>query len=177
MDESGDQEKMENMDDIAVYQIHAGDGDGADMIFDFNGQRMSVSVTSTSAVTQDNCGPETSQYSLKNCLLKLISRATSADLDDEEYEAVVDEALALILDAGRPLFAQAAPLGGLDSQSLDSDPSLHSLIFPTTLAFRCVGTADGTASVVPIDRRDAYTRLTAEPTNPDIVADGDLDLD
>ena len=32
------------MDEISVGQIHAGDGDGGNIIFDFNGQRIDLSV-------------------------------------------------------------------------------------------------------------------------------------
>jgi hypothetical protein len=39
-----DQEETEIMDDIAVNQLHGGDGGGADIVFTFNDKQISVSI-------------------------------------------------------------------------------------------------------------------------------------
>jgi len=37
-------DQTDNIDSITIYQINAGDDDGADFVFDFNDQRIAVSI-------------------------------------------------------------------------------------------------------------------------------------
>lgn len=37
----------EVMDDISILQIHTGDGDGAELVFEYNGKRTAVSLSPT----------------------------------------------------------------------------------------------------------------------------------
>ena len=92
-------EEMECMDDIAVNQLHGGDGDGADMISTFNGSLISVSIfPNNGSSTKDSrhLSPE-----------DLLSRAIVCEGYDE-YDELEDEVLGVILDAGKELFNQRA---------------------------------------------------------------------
>lgn len=91
--------------DIAIFEIHTGDGDGADIIFDYNGQRISVSVIPSPA---SQGGQDVEQQ-----LIDLLGSLSFADAD-EEYEELQDEALSIILDAGQAIFdkvSQSDPPG------------------------------------------------------------------
>ena len=163
------------LDDIAVYQIHAGDGDGADLVMDFNGQRIPVSVFPSSSAPF-HCQKRNEHTTIQDRLLDILSRATSAEVDDDEYDEMEEEAVGIILDAGRPFFIQTP---SLDKEHKDHpprpNPNLHSAIFLATLFFNFM-TVDGHATVVPIDSGEAYTPLTVESSLDDYVED-DLGID
>jgi hypothetical protein len=61
---------MDNMGDIAVYQIHAVDGDGADIVFDFYSQRIAVSIFPCSS-SQHSQHLDRKQPILENRLIDL----------------------------------------------------------------------------------------------------------
>lgn len=148
------------MDDIAVRQMHAGDGDGADMIFTCNDREISVSIfPANGSSTRDSRHMSRGDRPLQDHLIDLVAHITVCD-DDNEYEAIQDEVLGVILDAGRPMFSQPAtiPKGAPTGQL----PCLGSLLFPEILYFRLEATAGRTA-VNPIGSRDAYTALTIDP--------------
>ncbi|KAK7427575.1 hypothetical protein QQZ08_005850 [Neonectria magnoliae] len=113
-------------DEISIHQIHAGDGDGADIIFDSNGQLIAVSIFPSSSIRGEK------HRSVNDHLIGLLGRAVSADMDDDDYDEVVDEVLGVILDAGR---------------------DLQSFLSPARLTFQLLETARGTATVVPIVSR------------------------
>lgn len=135
---------MDNAGEIVVRQVHAGDGDGADIVFEFNGQRMDVSIFLSLS------RPGQVQQSLEDRLIDLLARATSPDTDDDEYEDIVDEVLETILDAGSHIFSEAAPTPSTDGIDL------HSLVFPPTHVFR-LETVDDNATIVRIDPEEEYT--------------------
>ena len=151
------------MDDIAVHQISAGDGDGADISFDFNGKRIAVSIFPTS--------PDRRQPFLEDHLVKLLSHAVFADADDDEYEEIVDEVLGVILDAGRNILAEVAPRKNSIPQP--TSPDLHLLLYPTMHTFQFKATG-GKAVIIPIDPKEAYTCLEA---NLDYNTESDFDVD
>jgi hypothetical protein len=72
-------------DSIAFFQIHAGDGDRADVISDFNEQRIAVSVF------PDSGAGELEQASIQNDFIHHLDRTQSGDLDDSEYEELLDD--------------------------------------------------------------------------------------
>ncbi|KAH8668668.1 hypothetical protein BX600DRAFT_435191 [Xylariales sp. PMI_506] len=124
-------DEINKIDEISVYQVHAGDGDGADVVFVFNGQRIAVSIfPSSPAPHNDNLDRE--QACCEDHLIDLLGRAASAEIDDDEYEEI------------------------LQPPSQD----LHTLLYPGTLNFR-LKTAGDKAAIVPIDPDEAYTCLEA----------------
>ncbi|KAI1132585.1 hypothetical protein F5Y10DRAFT_230901 [Nemania abortiva] len=74
----------------------------------------------------------------------------------------------VILDAGRAVLFEVAPLKNTTSTSCKQD--LHSFLYPQTHAFR-LETIGRRAAVVPIDPKDSYTCLEI-PT--DCGVDGDF---
>lgn len=107
------------------------------MIFDYNGKRVSVSVF-------PSCGSQGGQGAIEDRLIDLLGHAVSVD-DDDEYEEVVDEALSIVLDAGKADFDELVG----SSPTTHAAQTLHSLLYPQTLTF-CLKTVSGKASVVPI---------------------------
>jgi hypothetical protein len=132
------------MDDIAVVQIHAStseiESDGAEIIFEFNSKQISVSVF-----------PSHSGHASENHLITLLGEAVIGD-DDERQEEILDEVLDVILGAGKPQFAQVAPLRA----STPSNVDLHSLLYPETFNFR-LQTIDGKTSIIPTAPDEALT--------------------
>lgn len=139
------------MDDIAICQINAGDGDGADVIFDYNDKRISVSIFPSLLPPYDD-RPDKHRYFAEDHLIDLLDRAVSVEIDDDEYEEIADKALSIILDAGKILFAE------LKSHRLvaQSTQDLHSILYPELLFFRLL-TTSGKVSLIPIDSKEAYT--------------------
>ncbi|KAK4162979.1 hypothetical protein QBC43DRAFT_264850 [Cladorrhinum sp. PSN259] len=167
MSESGD---MGELDDIDVYRIEAGDSDGADILFDFNGQRIQLSVLPSSPSSQPD--PENINF-LEDRLIHLLGQATLTE-DMDEYEAILDQALEPILEAGRAIFREAA---SRNTTSASQEPSeqldLHSLLYPPTLTFR-LKTIATKVSIVAIQASETFTNF--EPT-PDYGIEQDLDID
>ncbi|KAH6676858.1 hypothetical protein F5X68DRAFT_224104 [Plectosphaerella plurivora] len=138
--------------DIAVHQLHAGDGDGADVV--------SVSIFPSNGMsTKDTQHLEPNERPLPDHLIDLLARAVMCD-GDAEYEEAEDHALNEILDAGKPLFAQLVSSQPALSHGYSS---LYSLLFPEILYFRLVAPEDH-VSLVPIRSDEAYTALTIDPS-------------
>lgn len=150
---------------VAVLQIHGGDGDGAELIFNFNGQRMSVSIFPNSPTRDRN------RRSIQDHLIDLLNRAASGDADDEEYEELVDEILEVILEAGKPIFKAAAML----HLRLDSARDLHTALYPTTLHFQLLEN-DGKAVIIPTESSEAYT-LPVDGAGYDSAEEDELGID
>ncbi|KAI1399905.1 hypothetical protein F4819DRAFT_395621 [Hypoxylon fuscum] len=159
--------EMNKMDDIAVHKINTGDGDGADIIFDFNSQRIAVSIFPASPAPH-NLHLDRKQPFLEDCLIDMLGHAVSADVDDDKYEEIVDEVLGVILDVGKTIFAEVAPSNKAILQPPSQD--LHTCLYPGTLTY-CLKTADGKAAMVPIDPDEAYTCLEV---NFDCNTEGDF---
>ncbi|KAF4447323.1 hypothetical protein F53441_9120 [Fusarium austroafricanum] len=150
--------EIDNMDDIAVYELHCGDGDGADIVFTFNDNHISVSIfPSNGSSTKDTRHMEPKDRPLQDHLVDLISQATSCQ-NDNEYDELVDEILVVILDAGRPLFSRPVSQG----EAAHNGQFLNHLLFPPVLCFRLEAPAS-CASIVPIDASEAYTIHTIDP--------------
>lgn len=147
------------MDDIAINQLHGGVGDGAAIVFTFNGTLISVSIfPSNGSSTQDTRHLGLGDRPLQDHLVDLVSEATSCQ-DDDEYERLEDEVLGVILDAGRPLFSRPIPS---QRAYVESNQSLHHLLFPQILYFRLEAPAS-CASIVPIKSSEANSILTIDP--------------
>ncbi|KAK8116339.1 hypothetical protein PG984_012841 [Apiospora sp. TS-2023a] len=157
------------MDRISVHQIHAGDGDGADIIFDLNDRQIAVSVFPGSSI-QPTDQFHQEQTFLEDRLIGLLGRATASE-DEEEYKTIVDDVLTVILEAGKSVFAEVAPSNKPSTPSPNQD--LHSLLYPGTLTFRLEVT-DNRATIVPIDGSQAYTCLQ---TTFDHTIEGELSFD
>ncbi|KAM0419091.1 hypothetical protein ACHAPT_012030 [Fusarium lateritium] len=154
----GEMVETEIMDDIAVNQLHAGDGDGADMVFEFNGSQISVSIfPSNGSSTKNTRHLEPEHRPLQDRLIDLIARATVCE-DDDEYDKLKDEVFGVILDAGRPLFPQPISQG---APTRDRS-TLHHFLFPDILYFR-LEAAIGYASIIPVTPCEAYAALTIDP--------------
>lgn len=155
-----DLEATEMMDDIAVNQLHGGNGGGADIVFTFNDKQISVSIfpsNASSTKATRHLGP--GERPLQDHLVDLISQATTCQ-DDDEFEKLEDEILSVILDAGRPLFSRPIFSQGTPAQN---DQFLHHLLFPQILYFRLEAPA-GCASIVPINSSEANTTVTIDST-------------
>ncbi|KAK4452212.1 hypothetical protein QBC34DRAFT_321442, partial [Podospora aff. communis PSN243] len=129
----------EEMDRIAVTQIDAGRDDYGDIAFEFNGKRIAVSVL-----------PGPSSQDIEGHLIRLLTKATTADGD--EYEDLLDEILDIILDAGKAVFRRVAPPSTAPSPC---GQDLHSLLYPETFHFR-LKSVDNKPTIVPIPEKDAY---------------------
>ncbi|KAI0378202.1 hypothetical protein F5Y04DRAFT_262678 [Hypomontagnella monticulosa] len=166
MSESGD---TGDIDGIDVYQINAGDGDGADILFDFNGQRIYLSILPSSSSKLDPQNHYKNGF-LEDRLIHLLSRVAHTE-DIDESETIIDEALELILEAGRATFREVAPRN--ISKCEPDTQDLHSLLYPPTHIFG-LKTISGKVSVVRIDASETYTILG--PT-PDHGIEQDFDID
>lgn len=156
----GDIVETQAMDDVAVYELHSGTGDGADMVFAFNGCLISVSIfPSNGSSTKDTQGQE--DRPLQDHLIDLIEKATVCQ-DDDEYEELVDEVFAVILDAGRPLFCQL--ISSQDQQA--QNKFLHYFLFPPFFHFRLEASAPtGSVSIIPISSSETDTIHTVDPAS------------
>ncbi|KPM37789.1 hypothetical protein AK830_g8771 [Neonectria ditissima] len=151
--------ETETMDDIAVNQLHAGDGDGAGMVFAFNGRQISVSIfPGNGSSTKDSRHLEPEHRPLQDHLIDLLARAVVCE-DDSEYEELGDEVLGVILNAGKSFFSQLTPSQGAPTRD---HPSLHVLLFPEIIYFRLEAGA-GHASIIPTASSEAYTALVIDP--------------
>ncbi|KAI0131834.1 hypothetical protein BJ170DRAFT_611500 [Xylariales sp. AK1849] len=140
-------DEIDKMDDIAVYQINAGDGDGADVTFYFNGQRTAVS-SFPRFPTPHNLHSDRKQPCSEDRLIGMLGHAVSAEADNDEHEEMINEILGVILDAGNTIFTEVAPLNKVVLQLPSQD--LHTLLYHRTLTFR-LKTAGGRAAIIPID--------------------------
>ena len=166
MSEFGDMGEMDNID---IYRINAGDSDGADIRFDFNGQRIHLSILPNSSCQLDPQDHGKNSF-LEDHLIHLLGRATLTE-DLDEHETILDEVLEPILEAGRATFREAA--SRKMSTCEPSNQDLHSLLYPLTITFG-LKTISGKVSVVHIHANETYTGL--EPT-PDRGIKQDLDID
>lgn len=139
-------DEEDELDSIAVLKIHGGDGDGAELVFDFNGQRISVSVFPSSSTHAENQG------SIQDRLIALLGRLTSECLDDNRQEDLEDEVLEAILESGRLTFRAHAPL----RRELGAPRDLHSVMYPPILYFQLLDNC-GKASIPPIAPNEACT--------------------
>jgi hypothetical protein len=142
----------EFLDDIAVYQLRGGNGDGAEMRFKFNDKQICVSIfPSNGRSTKDTQHLGPGERPLQDHLVDVIDRSMTWDHD--KHDSLVEEALIAILDVGRPLF------GGPQSAVQDDD-SLQRLLFPGVIYFR-LDAPGQCASLIPINAGEGYS---AEPT-------------
>jgi tRNA A-37 threonylcarbamoyl transferase component Bud32 len=154
------------MDDIAVTRIYAGDGDGAEIVLEYNGKQIAVSLF-PSHLTQDwHKGQH--KPPIEDHLIDLLGRAVAEDCDGE-YDDIIDEVLDVILDTGKPLFAQGTTL----PTASPSQQLLHSLLYPETHNFR-LETINSKPTIFPIKPNEFYAILEAQP-NCD--ADSDFQID
>ncbi|KAI1453896.1 hypothetical protein F4805DRAFT_352899 [Annulohypoxylon moriforme] len=148
-------DEVDKMDDIFVHQINTGDGDGADIIFSFNDQRIAVSIFPSSAA-QHNLHSDRKQRFLEDRLIYMLGQTVSADVSSDEREEIVDEVLGLILDAGKAIFTEVDLLNKPIPQSFSQD--LHTLLYPKILTF-CLKTISDKATIIPIKSDETYTYL------------------
>ncbi|RBR14478.1 uncharacterized protein FIESC28_07714 [Fusarium coffeatum] len=146
------QSEPEFLDDIAVYQLRDGNGDGAEMRFKFNNKQICVSIfPSNGSSTNDTQHMGPGERPLQDHLVDVIDRSMTKDHD--KHESLVEEALIVILDVGRTLF------GGPKSAAQD-DGSLHPLLFPEILYLR-LDAPGQTASLKRIDASEGYSDESA----------------
>ena len=148
----------EDMDLIAVTQINTGDGDGADITFEFNNKHISLSMFPSHT------------SSVEDHLISILTKVLSPDFADDN-EDLVDEALDIILDVGRASFREMAPLH-TPCTSL-STQILHSLLYPETFHFR-LKTVDNKPTVVMIHPNEAYT-IQSFGQDPEFESDFKID--
>lgn len=153
-------DETDNMDHIAVNQLHAGDGDGADMVFSFNGSPNSVSIFPANGVSaKDSRHLDLEDRPLQDRLIDTISRATVCE-EDDEYDEFKDEVFGVIFEAGNSHFTQT--MGSGETRQTSSYPSLYGFLFPAVRYYRLDATPSA-ASIVPISPNEAYTCLVMDP--------------
>ncbi|KAI0112269.1 hypothetical protein GGR51DRAFT_508704 [Nemania sp. FL0031] len=146
---------MDMQDDIVVFKLNAVDGDGADVIFDINGQRLAVSIFLSYLPKHSSRFLEKQQL-LRDNIINLTSRAVST-ADDGEFERIMDDVLGIILDARKAVFSKVAlPKRPL---SRPSHQDLHSFLYPQTLSFRLEATSHR-ATIILIDPKDSFLYLS-----------------
>ncbi|KAH7002978.1 hypothetical protein EDB82DRAFT_482319 [Fusarium venenatum] len=146
------------MEHVAVYELHGGNGDGADITFLFNGKVMSVSIFPTNGPSTKSTLHLGPGRPLQDHLVDVISEAITCK-NHNEYEKLVDEVFGVILEAGRPLFSS---LGSITQQS----QSLHELLFPEIIYFRLQAPAMY-ATILPIDPSKANNIIASDPAFTD----------
>ncbi|KAF5581285.1 hypothetical protein FPCIR_10278 [Fusarium pseudocircinatum] len=149
--------ETEATDDIAVYELHGGIGDGADMVLEFNGCLVSISILpSNGSSARDTQGQK--DRPLQDHLIDVIDKATVCQ-DDEEYEELVNEVFVVILDAGRSLFRQLTSSQGEPALG----KSMHHYLFPPFFHFRLEAPAPtGSVSIIPISSNETNTIHTVD---------------
>ncbi|KAF4947502.1 hypothetical protein FGADI_10347 [Fusarium gaditjirri] len=156
----GDMVETQAMDNIAVYELHGGDGDGAEMVFTLNGCLISVSVSPSNGLSTKDTEREQNRP-LQDHLIDVLDKATVCQ-NDNEYEELVDEVLALILDAGRLFFTQL--ISSQDEQTPGT--SLRHYLFPPFFHFRLNAPGPtGSVSVIPISSNETNTIYTVDPAS------------
>ncbi|KAH7222607.1 uncharacterized protein BKA55DRAFT_584726 [Fusarium redolens] len=155
----GDLAEIEAMEHLAVNELHSGVGDGVDMVFTFNGSLISVSIfPSNGSSTKDTQRQE--DRPLQDHLIDLIDKATACR-DNDEYEELVDEVFAVILDAGRPVFSKLISSHEAPAQN---NKSLHHFLFPPFFYFRLAApNPTGSVSIIPISSSETHTIHTVDP--------------
>ncbi|RVD90449.1 uncharacterized protein DFL_001414 [Arthrobotrys flagrans] len=117
---------------ISIVEVQTGWGEAADIDFDYNGKRVSVSLVST-----DTSGSYEKGYHGVHAEDQLINKLTRNMASEEFNEAVNYGVIDAIVDIGKEFFATIPPL-------LAPKPSeqqiLHSLLYPETfcLSFKTV---------------------------------------
>ena len=139
------------MNHLAIYQINTGNGDGADILFDYNDKQISVSIFPGTPPPPGNQSEERGSLA-EDHLINLLGRVLSVDTDDDKFEEMTDEALSMIIDAEKVFFAEMKPHHLVAQTKQD----LHSLFYPEELFFR-LSTISGKPCLVPIDPKEAYT--------------------
>ncbi|KAI1029410.1 hypothetical protein LB504_010697 [Fusarium proliferatum] len=158
------------VDDIAIYELHSGTGEGADMVFGFNGCLISVSIFPSNGSSSKDT-QEHQDRPLQDHFIGVTEKATVIQ-DDDEYEELVDEVLAVILDAGRPLFHHL--ISSQDEQALSK--SLHHYLFPPSFHFRLEAPVPtSSVSLKTIDSSEAYTTIGINSVFDQCI-DEDLEL-
>ncbi|KAH9904414.1 hypothetical protein F4778DRAFT_61991 [Xylariomycetidae sp. FL2044] len=145
---------MDEIDETAVLQISSGKGDGAGIVFDINGQPISLSIF-PSCPSQHHAGSDQQSPSLQDHLVGLLTQATTEE-DNDRYEGMLDEVFEVILEAGRPIFAEVAPRN--KPVPLPADLDSQTLLYPKILPFRPEATGTK-AIIVPINPGESYIRL------------------
>ncbi|KAF5685732.1 hypothetical protein FDENT_6067 [Fusarium denticulatum] len=153
----GDMIETQTMDDIAVYELHGGIGDGAEMVLGFNGCLVSVSISPSNGSSARNTGGQKDRP-LQDHLIDVIEQAIVCE-DGDEYEELVDEVFIVVLDAGRPLLRQL--ISAQEEQA--PDKSLHNYLFPPSFHFRLEAPAPtGSVSIIPISSNETNTIHTVD---------------
>lgn len=151
-------------DTITVLRIEGGDGDGAELFFDFNGQRIAVSIFPSSS---------SQGHSVQDRVISLLGRILSSGVDDAEDDELMDEALEVILGPGRPVFRELSPP---HMELNDAPRELHALLYPTTSYFQLIVDIHGRATVTPITPDEAYT-VPPDMVGRDSFKDEELGID
>ncbi|RFU33686.1 hypothetical protein B7463_g2664, partial [Scytalidium lignicola] len=87
----------DTIDDIAVVQIHTGDGDGADIVFEFN--KICIAVSIFPSHSSQNHLENRPGQAIEDHLINLL---TQAIIGGDNYDDILDEILDVIFVAGRP---------------------------------------------------------------------------
>jgi len=135
---------------LAILDIHHG-SDGAAIVVAFNGKRIAVSVFSD----------HSPQEIVEDRFIGLLGQACAAE---DEYEAIIDEVLYVIENAGMPHCLQVAPPLPAPSSSAET---LHSLLYPEILNFR-LQAVHGRPTIVPISASEAYVELGHPASDLDV---------
>ncbi|KAI1263520.1 hypothetical protein F5Y18DRAFT_394700 [Xylariaceae sp. FL1019] len=148
-------DRMEPEDLVTIYECSAGNGDGADLLFDLNGRRIYVLFFPSPSSIQDSALRD---QCIEDSIIRRLSQAMRAN--PEESEEIEYEVLDIVLDVGKAVLSELAPRNKTDFQPLPQD--LHSLLYPSTLSFRLV-TRESEPLLVPIRPSEGYSFL--EPTS------------
>ncbi|KAF7858845.1 hypothetical protein EAF04_008887 [Stromatinia cepivora] len=91
----------EQCGEFQVVCINAGDDEGADITFKYNGKRITVSLFASSSC-QANGNSQHENY-IEDWLIRLLNQAVTTD--DEDYDELVDEVSDVIIDLGKIPFS------------------------------------------------------------------------
>lgn len=139
--------------DIGIVGMNGGDDESADVTFEYNNRRITLSLFASPNRTEEN---------LEDRMIRLVNDAILAD--DEEYDAITDHIYDVILDLGRIPLSKIAPLS-----TIAPSKDLHSLLYPETIDYR-LQTIDGKATIFPIDPEGSVSVPNTGP-NPQVVSE------
>ncbi|KAI1357639.1 hypothetical protein F5Y08DRAFT_323866 [Xylaria arbuscula] len=155
------------MDGIYVAGSDWGPYDGADIVFFMHHKRIVVSFFPTHKPLGDKKEDEADQR--ESPLEDSLIRQISADAGDSDE--LLNDVLETVLEVGKSIFAEVAPLGKSVPQS--AKRNLHNILYPQTFYYRLL-TADGNPTIIPISADESYINHTP---NFDYYEDELLEID
>lgn len=113
-------DEMYTNDDIIVHEVHTGDGDGAALILDLNGKRITISFFPSAGLPEGKVKSDQPPACIEDSIIQRLSRTLFAE--PEKHEEIMDQVLLTISDIGKFVLEEVV-------QPTRSSPRLLSKIY------------------------------------------------